>query len=113
MKISSDDYTFSDRFDVPGEHWVVRLLTGEYEDTYYAYGAVKIDENDPDNPKLSFIYQIHESKIDKKVLDSDPKFKDHIGNVLTHIIEDALKRQDYKLGERDESTDNNTKESDQ
>ena len=114
MKITENDYSFVDRETELGDHWVVKLTTGKYADTYYKYGAIKITEApDESEATLTFDYGIVESAIDEKKLVDSEEFNEYIGKVLTHIIESSLEAKDYKMGDKDESGNDDIEESDQ
>jgi hypothetical protein len=87
--MDSNDYTFVEGHDQ--EQWTIRLKTGDFKDTYYQYGKVKITEPcDNSDPKINFTYQVLESTYDIGGLNGNEKFLYHIGDVLKHILEDSL-----------------------
>jgi len=117
--ITEDDYTFVERDDQ--EHWVVRLKTGVYADTFYTYGKVSIEppeggwteDGDDDNVgTLRFTYSLLESDHDLNELQESPDFNNYIGAVLQHFLEDSFAKGDYRIGD-DKSGDDDTEKSDQ
>lgn len=69
----------------------IRIIDGEYEGTSYLYGNVAFDESqDNDQVYLNFNYEIIESDLDKKILEDDIDFKNHIGDILVAIINKNL-----------------------
>jgi len=114
--ITEDDYTFVERDDQ--DHWVVRLKTGPYADTFYTYGKVSIvppeggwsDDDDDNIGTLQFTYGLIESSHDLEELSEDGEFNDYIAAVLQHLLEDSFAKGDYRIG--DESRDDDTTESD-
>ena len=115
--ITSDDYTFTVKGDQ--DIWVVHLLTGEWKDTYYTYGRIKIEEpeegwDSPADGKVNFDYGLIESPIDLNLLVDSQPFKVYIGEILKHIIEESFNRGDYQIGkENGKSGNDNTTKLDQ
>jgi len=110
--ITLDDYTFADNgFN---ELWAVKLLT-KYEGVVYCYGKVtaKIDEiadNGDGIASLKFQYDILESgEFDKTELENSKDFKNYLGDVLNHILQDAFENEKYRIGDG-ENPNNNTQE---
>lgn len=119
--ITEDDYTFVEREGQ--EHWVVRLKTGPYKDTFYTYGRVTIEppeggwtEEDEDHMgTLRFTYGLIESEHDLEELSLDKDFNDYIAEVLRHLLEDSFAKGDYRIGDElaNELRDDDTTKSDQ
>ena len=107
--ITTDDYTFADNgFN---EMWAVKLLT-KYEGVVYCYGKVsaRVMDEDTGEAALSFQYQIlDEGDHDKEALEKDEDFNNYLGDVLSHIIQDAFENDKYRIG--DDDSDNSTEES--
>jgi hypothetical protein len=110
--ITSDDYNFAD--NGVNDLWAVKLKN-KYKGVVYHYGKVsaKIDDvfDDGDGlASLSFQYEL----LDKGEYDEDElltdDFKNYIGDVLSHIIQDAFENDKYRIGE-DDNTNNNIEES--
>lgn len=77
------------------ENWTAIKLsevTGRYENIIFKYGKVGIEE-DKDNgvASLQFEYDVLSShNIEIEELDEDPEFKNLLGDILIHILEDQL-----------------------
>lgn len=116
--ITEKDYTFTERDDTT--HWTVHLLTGDYKDVYIQFGTVKLippegGTLDDEGAIMQFQYDILDlpAYLEKEDLESDEDFQNHLGDVLSHIIQDSFDRGDYKIGDKDASKpgNNNTEES--
>jgi hypothetical protein len=84
----------------------IRLLTGEYKDTVFKYGKVKIEEKN-DQAYLLFAYDVIESPIAKpKKMEKDEAFKNYIGDMLVEIMSQNIEDEII-----DETGTNNTEES--
>jgi len=107
--VSDKDYKFVEK---EGEDISYVMLTGdnEWNGTVFQYGklSVQVDE-DTDTAQLSFNYNIIESPLDEDMLHEDEGFKNYIGELLQHIVTDALETGEYRIG----SANTDTKESDQ
>ena len=93
-KITENDYTYVEN---PNHSlYGVRLLTGKYKDVIYQYGKVSIKESpELDIATLQFTYNIQEvASFTEDDLINDNEFKNHLGDVLTHIIETRDKELD-------------------
>jgi hypothetical protein len=85
----------------------IRLLTGQYKDTVYKYGRVKLKEEN-ENMHLLFAYDVIESTVDKpSKLEKDVDFKNYIGNFLVEIMSSNLEQEII-----DETGTNDSEESD-
>ena len=107
--ITADDYTFAD--NNLNEMWAIKLKT-KYEGVVYCYGKVqaKLMDEDTGNANLSFQYQILDAgEYDQKELDESEDFCNYIGDVLSHVIQDAFDNDKYRIG--DEFTNDGTQES--
>ena len=104
--ITVDDYTFAS--SDADDHWAVRLIT-KFPGVTYMYGEIKVKEK-TDEASLDFKYKILDSG-DFEDLDNNIEFKNHLGAVLQHIIEDAFENGKAKINDRSKHTTNNTEES--
>ena len=88
--ITTADYSFVESNNV--EFYGIKLLTGEWKNVLYIYGKVSIKESpELDQATISFTYSIQESNnFEEDDLINDPEFKNYIGAVLQHIMEDNL-----------------------
>ena len=96
-------------------HDSFKIKTGQYSGTVITFGEIAIQEQlDGSDPTLRFQYQIDESPLDAEELKIDGDFNNYVGDILTHIIETAIERNNFAIGEKPdgtESTDNNIEES--
>ena len=85
--IQETDYTFVENPSHPLHG--VKYLTGDYKDVTVIYGTVKIKESpELDMASLGFTFQIIDPAdwtVDE--LNESESFKDYMGAVLQHIIE--------------------------
>ncbi len=102
--ISLEDYSFVD--NNVNEMWAIRL-NDKWPGLVYCYGKVtaQLLEDNSDQASLKFQYQIiDEGDYDKDELAKDPNFNDYLGDVLSHIIQDAFDNEKYRIG-NDDSND--------
>jgi len=64
----------------------IKLILGEYADIIYQYGKVKFEEEKDGAIYLQFVYNIIESPVEKKILENDMGFRNHIGDILVSIM---------------------------
>ena len=64
----------------------IKLLTGQYSDTVYQYGKVKIEEEKDGAIYLRFVYNVMETTLNKEELEKSSEFKNHIGDILVSIM---------------------------
>lgn len=93
------------------EDWYVKIKDdGPYKGIIYKYGRIEVLE-DKENEAAQIKFQFEISKIpedlhiDKDELQHDVSFMNMLGDILTHIIEDAMESGKYKLGKNDKPTD--------
>ena len=69
-------------------------ITGKYRDIIFKYGKVGVEEDkENDVASLQFEYDVLSSHdIEIKELDEDPEFKNLLGDILVHILEDQLSK---------------------
>jgi hypothetical protein len=70
----------------------IKLLTGQYSDTVYQYGKVKIEEEKDGAIYLRFVYNVMETPLDKEELENSSEFKNHIGDILVSIMSQNIDR---------------------
>ena len=108
--MTDKDYIFVEKN--PDETSYVKITAqNEWNGTVFQYGnlSVKVNE-DTDEAHLSFSYTVIESPLQIDMLNEDVGFKNYIGELLQHIITDALETGEYRLGPED--TDNDSQEPD-
>tara|TARA_X000001316_G_C921019_1_gene35293 strand:+ start:669 stop:950 length:282 start_codon:yes stop_codon:yes gene_type:complete len=74
---------------VPGntDHWDIRILKGDYIETVFNFGAIKVTEND----ELRYNTEIKHSTFDEDYsYDSDLEWHNLTGNILISIIEQSI-----------------------
>ena len=85
----------------------IKLIEGQYKDTVFKFGKVKVEEKD-DQAYLHFAYDVIESSVMKpKKLEKNEDFKNYIGNMLVEIIAGNLEQEII-----DENGTTDTEESD-
>ena len=106
--ITNEDYTFAE--SEADDHWAVRLITN-YPRVTYMYGEIKVREK-TNEATLDFKYKILDGgQFEIDALEQDNDFKNHLGAVLQHIIEDAFENGKAKINDRSKHSTNNTPES--
>ena len=111
--ITENDYKFVERPE--DVMYTVELTTGKWKGTKYQYGKVsaKVEEINDDEDgiaSLSFMWTLLEGD---DSLQESPEFQNYIGDVLSHIIQNAFDTGEYKIGNDDDNTkrtDDNPKE---
>lgn len=83
----------------------VEITTGEYSRTIFKYGDVKLDNKPDDSVSLSFIFEIIETPLDKKVLEKDPAFRNKLGDILVSILEMKLNNEAGDINNDETITD--------
>lgn len=90
--IEGIDYNFLTPASDPGSVYI-KLIQGEYKDTVFKFGKVKVEEKD-DEAYLTFGYDVIESPVMKpKKLEKNEDFKNYIGNMLVEIIAGNLEQE--------------------
>ena len=78
------------------KEWTALRLTGvtDYEDVIYKYGKVDVNESeDKSEASLQFDYDVLVSpKVSKEELNNDMDFKNLMGDILIHILEEQLSK---------------------
>ena len=102
--MTSDDYTFMENH--MSENWAVRIKTGAWADVVYTYGKIGIVESaSKEEATLQFNYKILEAgDFEETVLQCDVDFNNHVGDILSHILQESLEHNEFRIG-KDERTD--------
>lgn len=103
LKVSNEDYTFieSDADD----QWAIRLRS-EFPGVDFMLGEIKVKEVG-EEALLDFKYYIIDpGEFDKDWLDDNDDFKNYIGQVLQHLIMDAVENGKIRDERSEHSTDN-------
>ena len=75
--------------DTSDDHWLIRILRGDYIETIVRFGKIRIDDTTGSkDPKLQFEYSIVSSPIDG--LKEGGDFDIVAGDILVSIIEQAI-----------------------
>ena len=116
--ITETDYKFVESEHI--EFYGIKLLTGKWKDVLYIYGKVSIKESpELDIATLGFTYNIQDpGEFEPDDLINDSTFKDYIGAVLEHIMQNSLKESEKnnsgvigKIGHNESNTDSHTESS--
>jgi len=108
--ITENDYKFVEK-DPTETSYVMLTARNEWNGTVFQYGNLKVRvDEDSDAAELQFNYKIIESPLEIDMLNHDEGFKNYIGEVLQHIITEALDKVEYRIGRKDSNDD--TQESD-
>lgn len=114
MMISDQDYTFME--NPMSENWVIRILRGTYAEVMYTYGKIGLVESPSgDSATLKFNYKILDAgDLDENVLKYDVDFNNHLGDILSHILDESLRTDKFRIGKDSDRADSNnsTKEPD-
>ena len=88
--ITTKDYSIVE--SNKSEFYGVKLNGGKYNNVIVIYGQVGIrEEPELDQARLSFNYTLQDpGELDSSDLDKDEYFKNYLGAVLQHIINDTL-----------------------
>jgi hypothetical protein len=108
MMITSDSYTFVEK--KTSEDWFVKIKEGDFKGIIYRYGRIEVAElEDEESAKLKFQFHVDEIPSELEMtaeeLQEDSEFLNTLGDILTHIIEDAMDTGKYKIGNDDKPTD--------
>ena len=107
--ITVDDYTFAE--SQVDDHWAVRLLT-EYPGVTYMYGKVQVKEHPDGTASIDFKYKIVDAgEFEADDLEQSDEFRNYLGEVLQHIIEDAFDNGKAQINDRSKHTTNDNSES--
>ena len=108
MKISHNSYAFIEH---KGEtDWYVQIKEGDYKGIIYKYGAIQVKEDaDLQSASLKFHFNIakipEDLEISSEEIQQDETFMNLLGDILSHILEDAMDSGKYKIGKNDKPTD--------
>lgn len=87
-------------------HDSFKILTGQWAGTVVTFGEVAVQHKlDGTPPKLNFEYQIEETQLDANELEKDVDFNEYIGDILVHVIEQALEQDNFTIGEKPNGTE--------
>ena len=111
-KITDSDYAFVEK--PTSEMYSVKLKSGEWSCVIVNYGKVSLKVNkDEETATLSFQFKVDEAPAphDVEILEESNDFNNHLGDILSHIIQNAFNTGNYKVGSNDkQSTNDNSAE---
>ena len=101
----SNQYEFVDELYKEDSTIPIRLTTDRYNGTIIRYDNLHMTEvyDDEDEATLKFEYEFIENP--SEIVDNDPMFNNHIGDILVNIIINTLNERE------DENRDNDSEES--
>jgi len=71
-----------------GEHWDIRILTGEFIETVFNFGAIKVSD---DGESLNYSAEIKEHQFGEDWNpDEDMNWHETTGNILLNILERSI-----------------------
>lgn len=106
-KITDTDYVFVEK--PTSEMYSVKLKSGQWSDVIVTYGKVSLKVNeDKETATLSFQFKVDEAPDahDIEELEMSANFNNHLGDILSHIIQNAFDTGKYKLGSNDKQSTN-------
>ena len=110
MKITHDSYSFVENASSQDE-WHVKIKEGDYKGIVYKYGVIEIiePEHEADEARLKYQFKVvhlpQSLDFTEEDLNQDVEFLNLLGDILLHIVEDAMENNKYKLGNNDKPTD--------
>ena len=106
-KITDSDYAFVEK--PTSSMYSVKLKTGQWSGVIVTYGKVSLKLNeDKETATLSFQFKVDEAPPPHNVeeLENLNDFNNHLGDILSHIIQNAFDTGNYKLGSNDKQSTN-------
>lgn len=106
-KITDSDFSFVEK--PTSEMYSVKLKTGQWSGVIVTYGKVSLKVNeDKESATLSFQFKVDEAPPPLSVenLENLNDFNNHLGDILSYIIQNAFDTGKYKLGSNDKQSTN-------
>jgi hypothetical protein len=94
-----DKWAFVEKH-IDQEQWYIKLTGGMFDGIVYKYTDVKMH---PDDESISFDYVVEDCDNDPTGTDD---FNQAVGDILKHVIFDAIDARDYAIGEDGRDTNN-------
>jgi hypothetical protein len=91
-------WTFVDKQDLDTDHWYIRLDGGLYHNVIFRFMKVSLNM---DAKSIDFDYEV----VDYPSMDDphgEPAFTEMAGDILKSILDDAMDKQDYIIGPKNE-----------
>lgn len=111
-KITEADFSFVEKPNSP--MYSVKLKSGGFSGVIVTYGKVSLKASeDTETATLSFQFKVDEAPAPLNIeeLEKSEDFNNHLGDILSHIIQSAFDSGKYKFGSDDkQSTNNNSAE---
>lgn len=107
LKITENDYAFVEK--PTSELYSVKLKTSQWSGVVVTYGKVSLKVNeDKETATLSFQFDVNEAPAPHviEILEELNDFNNHLGDILSHIIQNAFDTGQYKLGSNDKQSTN-------
>ena len=106
-KITDTDYVFVEK--PASELYSVKLKSGQWSGVIVTYGKVSLKVNeDKESATLSFQFKVDEAPPPHivEILEESNDFNNHLGDILSHIIQNAFNTGNYKVGSNDKQSTN-------
>jgi len=116
MKVTDEDYSYVDAaYDESPQSDISEIridADNAWNGVQLKYGRVSARVSDDEEfAELSFHFEVTNQDPDTtEELENDTDFQNYAGDILTHIINTAFDKGDYRIG-RDDNTDDNPAES--
>ena len=81
--ITNKLYTYKKEHDLAS----IQILTGNYKDAEFTFGAIKVEENEGKNTaSISFDYTVHSDPL----LEGNENFEEVLGQIMNSLLEYSL-----------------------
>ena len=110
MTVTYDTYSFVESA-TSNDEWHVKIKQGDYAGIVYKYGRIDIVEPIVEGEDARLKFQFKTATIPESLglseddLTTDEVFMNFLGDILVHIIEDAMNSGKFKIGNDDKPTD--------
>ena len=85
------DYELIPSDDPEDDAWSVRILKGDFVETVFQYGAIKLngEDLDDDSTQMTFNFELKSSPI-YDLSENNVELQKHVGDILLSVLEDAI-----------------------
>ena len=75
--------------------WCVRVLKGEFTETVFQFGAIRLNGEDLDDisTQMTFNFELISSPIEN-LSEKNIPLQNHVGDILLSVLEDAIKNKE-------------------
>jgi hypothetical protein len=89
--------------DGDDDAWNVRILTGDYTETVFQFGAISIngEDHDEDASEMTFNFDVISSPDNSLDPETDIGLQNHVGDILLSILEKAIENNELVTKEVD------------